>query len=248
MAWSETARRAFYTKKYGEEEGEARFQEWMDRQDAGESPRQEGDLNPKPKAKSRAKPSGLGRKPPYLDPDRVSPVVGIGIAGLDKGIANFLYPPWKEDQLTDEEIGRLARASADEIVNSETLSKWFLAVMEFQSKGGAHTRFAIAIAYIIYPRMVRHGMIPDFLGQMPDAADVAGGGAHGDHWPDGQWEVPVDEPLAGDADAFRGAEEQGGFDQVPEEPTYTHGRRNGRSKANEDHLETALREAIAGVQ
>jgi hypothetical protein len=245
MAWSENARRAFYVTRYGEEEGEERFQAWM-LEHEGDAQRQEGDVTPKPKP--RAKPKSKAAKI-VLDEDKVAGVLSVGIAGADNAVAKFIYPPWSEEQLTDEEIGRLARASAAEIVNSETLSKWFVSVMEFTSKGGAHTKFAIAIAYIMYPRMVRRGMLPDFLGAMPDGApDMEGGGAHGDYRPDGFGEVHLDVKVVGDPDPLRGAEVEGGFDEVPEEPTYAHGRRNGRPKANEDHLEAALREAIAGVQ
>jgi hypothetical protein len=245
MAWSETARRAFFVKRYGEEEGEERFQQWMDAKDQEPLQRQEGDVVPKPKP--RAKPKSKAART-VLDEDKVAEVLAVGIAGTDKAVAIYVYPPWQEEQLTNEEIGRLARASAAEIVNSETLSRWFVAVMEFTSKGGAHTKFAIALAYIAYPRMVRRGMLPDFLGAVPDAAGMEGWGAHGDNRPDGVGEVDPDVPLAGYTDPLDSVEEQGGFDEVPELTPVAHSRRNGRSTANEDHLATALREAIEGVQ
>jgi hypothetical protein len=242
VAWSENARRAFFVKRYGEELGEEKFQEWMDAQNAAPT-RQEGDAAAKPKAKPRS------RKHPKLEHDSTAQVVAAGIATADRVVANFLYPPWRTEQLSDEEIGRLAHATADEILQSETLTRWFIQVMEFAGKGGAHTKFAIAVAYIMYPRMVRRGMIPDFLGQVAtDATDVEGGGAHGDHWADGFGEVHPDVPLAGDPNAFRGPEEQGGFDQVPENTPHPKRGRNGRSATDEDHLEAALREAGAGVQ
>jgi hypothetical protein len=203
------------------------------------------DQNAKAKAKPRA-----SKKAAKLDHDPTAQAVAIGIATADKIVAQFLYPPWKDDQLTAEEIGRLAHATADEIIQSETLTKWFLTVTEYASKGGAHTRFAIAIAYIMYPRMVRRGMLPDFLGQMvqPDAAGMEGWGAYGDHRPDGFGQVDSDEPVVADAGPLRGPEEQGGLDEVPVEPTSAHGRSNGRHSADEDRLEAAVREAIAGVQ
>src|ERR1700681_814404 len=144
MPWSESARRAFYVTKYGDEEGEEKFQEWMLSHD-NETPRQEGEAAAKPRAKSRSK------KPAKLDHNPTAQAVAVGIATADKLVAQFLYPPWREEQLTDEEIGRLAHATADEIIQSETLTRWFIQVTEFASKGGAHTKFAIAIAYIAYP-------------------------------------------------------------------------------------------------
>ncbi len=242
MPWSESARRAFYVTKYGEEEGEERFQAWMleHEQDAQ---RQDSDATTPPKAKPRAKSRGKQK----LDHDPVAQQVAVGIATLDNAVAKFVYPPWTEEQLSNEEIGRLANATADEIINSETLTRWFIQVTEFAQKGGAHTKFAIAIAYIMYPRMVRRGMIPDFLGAA-DVADVEGRGAHGDHRSDGFGEVDLNEQVAPDPGPLRGAEIEGGFDQVPQHPTGAHGRRNGRSQANEDHLEAAVREALSGVQ
>lgn len=233
MAWSEAARHAFYTKRYGEEEGERRFEEWMDRQDAGESPRQDGDVNEKPKPRP-----ALRGKPKPAD---VYAAMGTAIYALDTG-ATWIYPSWAAERLTQEEIGRLAQATGDEVLNSKQLTAWLMRA----SKSGVHVKLALVVASIAIPRMVNHGMLPS--GMEADAADLAGRGAHGDHWPDGFGEVDLDVEMAGDPDAFRSAEVEGGLDEVPEQPTYTHGRRNGRSKANEDHLEAALREAIAGVQ
>src|ERR1700730_4776792 len=143
MAWSESARRAYYVTKYGDEEGEERFQAWMLEHD-NETPKDQDAPKPKARPRSRAKQK--------LDHDPTAQPVAIGIATADKIVAQFLYPPWREEQLTDEEIGRLAHATADEIIQSETLTKLVLSVTEFASKGGAHTRFAIAVAYIMYPR------------------------------------------------------------------------------------------------
>lgn len=242
MAWSESARRAFYVTRYGEEEGEERFQQWALEHEQ-DPPKDTAD---KPKAKPRAS----SKKAAKLEHNPTAQAVAIGIATADKIVAQFLYPPWAEEQLTDEEIGRLAHATADEIIQSETLTKWFIQVTEFASKGGAHTRFAIAIAYIMYPRMVKRGMLPDFLGQMvqPDAAGMEGWGAHGDHRPDGEWEVHPDGEVVADAGPLRGAEEQGGLDEVSEVPPGPKRSRNGRHAADEDRLEAAVREAIAGVQ
>jgi hypothetical protein len=235
MAWSENARHAFYTRRFGEEEGERRFEEWMDRQDQGASPRQDGSVAP-----DRPAPRGGGRsaKPKPAD---VYAAMGTAIYALDTG-ATWFSPTWAAERLTQEEIGRLAQATGDEVLNSKQLTAWLMRA----SKSGVHVKLALVVASIAIPRMVNHGMLPAQVAT--DAADVAGRGAHGDYWPDGLGEVDPDEQVAGDPDALRGAEEQGGLDAVPEEPTYAHGRRNGRSKANEDHLEAALREAIAGVQ
>lgn len=240
MAWSEAARRAFYVTRYGEEEGEEKFQQWALEHESDP---------PKEKAEPKARAKPRSRKAAKLDHDPTAQAVAIGIATADKIVAQFLYPPWKEESLSDEEIGRLAHATADEIIQSETLTKWFIQVTEFASKGGAHTRFAIAIAYIMYPRMVRRGMLPDFLGQVPaDVAGMEGWGAHGDHRPDGFGEVDPDVPLAGDAGPLHSVEEQGGLDEISEVPPRPKRERNGRHAADENSLEAAVREAIAGVQ
>jgi hypothetical protein len=240
MAWGEAARRAFYVKKHGEELGEEKFQEWM-LEHENDAPK-DRDAKPKPKPRTRA-------KQPKLDHDPTAQAVAVGIATADRIVAQFLYPPWAEEQLSAEEIGRLSQATADEIIQSETLTKWFLQVTEFAQKGGAHTRFAIAIAYIMYPRMVKRGMLPDFLGRMgpADAAGMEGWGTHGDHRPDGFGEVDPDVPMAGDEEPLHSVEVEGGLDEVPAEPTYQNGRKHGRHPADEDRLAAALREAIAGV-
>jgi hypothetical protein len=232
MAWSETARRAFYVRKYGEEEGEERFQQWMDSRD-GEAPRQDGSVAPGERAPGRA----ARAKPKPAD---VYAAMATAIYAIDTG-ATWFSPVWAQERLTQEEIGRLAQATGDEVLNSKQLTAWLMRA----SKSGVHVKLALVLASIAIPRMVNHGMLPAQVAA--DAADVAGGGAYGDHRPDGVWEVDPDVPMAGDTDPLRGAEEQGGFDEVPEEPTYTHGRRNGRSTAVEDNLAAAIREAGAGV-
>jgi hypothetical protein len=244
MPWSETARRAFYVNRYGEEKGEEKFQQWADAQDLGEQPRQDGSVAPEPKRKPAAR---RGKR--KLDADTAYNGMAIAIATADKALANFLYPPWKEEQLTNEEIGRLARATGDEILQSETLTRWFLSAMEVTSKGGPHARLAIALAYIAYPRMVRRGVLPDFLPDLVryEPADVAGGGAHGDPGADGFGEVPADEPLAGYAEPLGSVEEQGGLGEVPERPAHTNGRAHGRSTTDEGDFAPAIREAMAGI-
>jgi len=230
MAWSETARRAFYTRKYGEEEGERRFEEWMDRSESGqEGPRQEGSVQPKPSPRGKPKPAD------------VYAACATAIYAVDTG-ATWFIPSWAQERLTAEEIGRLAQATGDEVLNSKQLTAWLMRA----SKSGVHVKLALVLASIAIPRMVNHGMLPAQVAA--DAADVASRGAHGDRWDDGLGEVPADEPMAGYADPLRGPEVEGGYDEVPEEPTYENGRRNGRHPSNEDRLATSLREAIAGVQ
>jgi hypothetical protein len=234
MAWTESARRAFYTKRYGEEEGELKFQDWMDRQDQGEQPRQEGSVapdRPAPRAGSRAKPK----------PADVYAAMGTAIYALDT-CATWVSPTWTQERLTQEEIGRLAQATGDEVLNSKQLTAWLMRA----SKSGVHVKLALVVASIAIPRMVNHGMLPAQVAA--DAADVAGRGAYGDRGPDRQWEVDIDVPMAEYPEPLRPVEEQGGFDQVPAVPTSAHGRRNGRSPADEDHLAAAVREASAGVQ
>lgn len=234
MAWSETARRAFYTRKYGEEEGEERFQSWMDAKDQGASPRQDGSVAP-----DRPKSSGSrgGAKP---KPNDVYTAMATAIYGVDTA-ATWFIPTWKDERLTDDEIGRLARATGDEVLNSKQLTAWLMKA----SKSGVHVKLALAVASIAIPRMVNHGMLPAQVAA--DAADVASGGAHGDHWPDGLGQIYPDEPVAGYEEPLGGPQEQSGFDQVPPESLVAHGRRNGRSTAAEDNLATAIREASERV-
>ena len=245
MSWTEAGRRTFYVNRYGEEDGERRFQVWMDRHDLDQvQPRQDGSVAPDPKRKPTTR---RGKR--KLDADTAYNGMAFAIAGIDKALANFLYPPWKEEQLTNEEIGRLARATGDEILNSETLTKWFLQAMEVGTKGGPHVRLLLALAMIAYRRMVRRGMVPDFLPDLAryEPADVEGGGAYGDPGADGFGEVPADESLAGYAEPLGSVEEQGGLGEVPERPAHTNGRAHGRSPADARDFAPAIREAMAGV-
>jgi hypothetical protein len=230
MAWTEEARRAFYVKRYGEELGEEKFQTWLDKQDQGELPRQEGDVTSKPKPPVRGKPR----------PADVYAAMGTAIYALDTA-ATWFSPAWQQERLTQEEIGRLAQATGDEVLNSKQLTAWLMRA----SKSGVHVKLALVVASIAIPRMVNHGMLPPQVAG--DAADLAGRGAHGDHWADGLGEVDPDEQVAQYPEPFRGVEEQGGFGPVPDSEAVPHGRRNGRSAQLEDHLEAALREADAGV-
>src|SRR5580692_386920 len=118
MAWSETARHAFYTRRYGEEEGERRFEEWMDKADQESvAPRQDGSVAPE-----RPRSSGGGRtsKPKPAD---VYAAMATAIYALDTG-TTWIYPRWAEERLTQEEIGRLAQATGDEVLNSKQLTAW----------------------------------------------------------------------------------------------------------------------------
>lgn len=233
MAWSETARRTFYVRKYGEEEGETRFQEWMDRQDLGEQPRQDGSVAPDRTARS----SSRGAKPKPAD---VYSAMATGIYGLDTA-ATWFIPTWKDERLSDDEIGRLARATGDEVLNSKQLTAWLMRA----SKSGVHVKLAMVLASIAIPRMVNHGMLPAAV--VADAADMASGRAHGDSWADGFGEVPADEPLAGYEEPLGSVEEQGGLGEVPEGTAHTNGRAHGRPQGQSRDFAPAIREAVSGI-
>lgn len=233
MAWSETARRAFYVKRYGEEEGETKFQEWMDAQDLGEQPRQDGTVAPDRPART----SSRGTKPKPAD---VYQAMATAIYGVDTA-ATWFIPTWKDERLSDDEIGRLARATGDEVLNSKQLTAWLTRA----SKSGVHVKLAMVLASIAIPRMVNHGMLPAAVAA--DAADVAGRGAYGDPGADGFGEIPADEPLAGYAEPLGGVEEQGGFGEVPQGTAHANGRAHGRSQGQSRDFAPAVREAIAGV-
>lgn len=166
--------------------------------------------------------------------------MGTAIYALDTG-ATWIFPTWAAERLSQEEIGRLAQATGDEVLNSKQLTAWLMKA----SKSGVHVKLALVVASIAIPRMVNHGMLP---GEMADVADMESRRARGDFGPDGFGEVSPDEPPAGYEELVRAPEEQGGFDEVPEDAPHPIRGRNGRSKANQDHLEAALREAVAGVQ
>lgn len=166
--------------------------------------------------------------------------MGTAIYALDTA-ATWFSPAWQQERLTQEEIGRLAQATGDEVLNSKQLTAWLMRA----SKSGVHVKLALVVASIAIPRMVNHGMLPAQVAA--DAADVAGGGAYGDHWTDGLGQVDPDEPLAGYQEPLHSVEEQGGFGPVPERETVTHSRRNGRSTDLEDNLAAAIREAGEGV-
>lgn len=230
MAWGEAARRAFYVRKHGEEEGEERFQQWM-LEHEGEAIRQDGDVSPKP----RARPAGKPR------PADVYAAMATAIYALDT-CATWVSPTWVQERLTQEEIGRLAQATGDEVLNSKQLTAWLMRA----SKSGVHVKLALVVASIAIPRMKNHGMLPAQVAA--DAADVASGGARSNQWTDGQWEVGADEQAPGYEELVRTPEEQSGFDEVPENTPEPIRGRNGRPTSNEDHLAAALREAVAGVQ
>jgi hypothetical protein len=138
-------------------------------------------------------------------------------------VACWVVPTWQQERLNDAEIGKLARAFGDEILDSEKLTKW---LMQAQ-KSGVHVKLAIAIASVALPRMVNHGMLPGGIPSAP--ADVESGGTHEHYRDDGVGQIPVDEPPAGYPPPFYRSQEQSGFGEVPGEPVGVNGGGHERS-------------------
>lgn len=157
---NEEERRSWYHQKYGDLDGEKRY-----RKAAG---------IPLPKSALPDPSVGGGsildkiqekapkRRVPKPSKTEVVQAVGTAVAATDQ-IGQWFYPPWREDHLSFEEIGRLADALADEILSSEKLTKW---LVKAQSSS-VHVKLAMVCASIALPRMQKHGMVPSMAGAAP---------------------------------------------------------------------------------
>jgi hypothetical protein len=166
----EASRRAWFHERYGEEEGETRYQKALQKTPADpplDAEQDGGDLlnGVLRKGKAAERMPRRARKRP--DKRELMMAVGAGVAAVNS-LAAGVYPPWSDDRLSHEEIGRLSDALVDEILNSERLTHWVLHAKE----QGVHIKLAYALATIALPRMAKHGMIPPEMvgmvgGQMP---------------------------------------------------------------------------------
>jgi hypothetical protein len=244
MAWSDAARHEVYVRRYGEEEGEARYQAWQDKHAANEeSQPQGGDIvGEKEPASQRATRTRSTRKPTVADKKDLQATISVVIASADKYVShNIPAELWKPLTGTEEildkyvgdafggnEVERLSGALADVLAGN----KWLVAAMKRAQKTGGWVKLMAALVSVLGPRLVALGIIPnpfDMGGSSDGAPDMAGGGAYGGDRPDGGGEVRPDifSPIA-DTSALRGAEEQGGFGEVPGSQNGSLSRRDAR--------------------
>jgi len=251
-AWTEAGRRAYYRKKYGEEEGETRYQQWVDERERNES------VEPQTgRIVSEKAPTRRTKKP---NPKEIQSGVALLIASVDIGAANTV-PSWgrvsrlsgSEELLTryfgevfggkdTPEVDRLAEAITQVVKEN----RWIAQLFETARKSGGWLKLAAVLSSIMIPRMIQAGLIPNPFGAMSDAApNMEGGGAYGPRGDDGFGQVTPDEPSPPDPAAFRGPEEQGGFGPVPGSEAQPHGRRHGRSAQPPSGDPAEVREAVA---
>ena len=181
-------------------------------------------------------------------------VIAAGAILTFDRILRFIIPGWSEVAITTEEIGQeyvveavmrgaggmtLAEVTGDEISNSEWLRR-----MLSKSKGKLlHGKTAMVYLSVLLPRLARLGMLPpDLQGVVDAATSVEGRGAHGGDRDDRErQEHPASEPAGSHAQAFRGAQEQGGQGGVSGSPAGTNGTGYGESAiVNPPGPETAV--------
>ncbi len=81
-------------------------------------------------------------------------------------LANFgvlqAKPEWSEDQLTDAEVGMLARAVTRELMTSQRLMALF---ERLSGTASPHAQLAGAVAAIAIPRLVKHEVLAPAVGE-----------------------------------------------------------------------------------
>jgi len=166
----------------------------------------------------------------------------VVIASADKYVShNIPAELWKPltgtEEILDKYVGdafggnaveRLSGALADVLAGN----KWLVAAMKRAQKTSGWVKLMAALVSVLGPRLVALGIIPirsTWEGRVIGAPDMAGGGAYGGDRPDGGGEVRPDifSPIA-DTSALRGAEEQGGFGEVPGSQNGSLSRRDAR--------------------
>lgn len=232
MGWSDTAKLQYYVRRYGEAEGRAKFEQKTGLDAAtvdipSDAPMDDSQAGTDAERKPRRTSTVRGKKPARGE---VLAVTATAVSMADRGAA-WVFPVWRDDALTHEEIGLLADALTDEIMSSERLLAQFIKMQ----KAGRHTKLAYAVAMIALPRLAKHGMIPGVnnADAAPNGATgpVESGGAYGASGNDGQWEVYTGGGFTQSAPVFRGPEVQSGQGDVPVgddgEVTYGNGRPTG---------------------
>lgn len=168
----EAERRAYYHDKYGDFDGEKRYRAARTRRKQGPPPAAEADApidQPQGSLLDQLQEKQPKRRQAKPTKTQLTLTVANGIA-LANTLAGMAYPPWREDALNFEEIGRLADALADEILHSEKLTAWVMKA----TKNSVHVKLGLVVAGIALPRMQRRGMIP--AGMMPESPGPNGHG------------------------------------------------------------------------
>lgn len=106
------------------------------------------------KAKGSVTPKKVSSEP---SPKEIMLEAGAGIQ-LAQELVFKKFPQYRaQDELSDAEVGMLARGLAGEVLSNEFLLKWY---KKLHSVGGAHGTLAAAVLAIALPRMANHGVIP----------------------------------------------------------------------------------------
>lgn len=77
-------------------------------------------------------------------------------AGIQYGIL-AAKPAWKDDELTDAELGMWGKAAAQEIMSNATLLSYW---QKAEGVSSPHTRLGSVVMLIVAPRLVKHGIMP----------------------------------------------------------------------------------------
>lgn len=244
MAWGDLARRNFYIDRYGEEDGQRRYDEWIAKKELEKPPeepkQQEGSIyvdnpTPKPKRQRTTSTRSRSKKVDPLEFEDTKAVISVLIAGGDK-LGEFVSPTWAKvprlsggdeiiarylDALTNSEqpeVDRLASALAEAYGENQWLAKVFRAAQKYGTKTAPFVKLAAACLSIFLPRLLALGIIPNPFGEVPpnDSANMEGGGTHGADRDDGQREISPDELSSGHMpEAVYRTEEQSGQREIP---------------------------------
>lgn len=244
MTWGDLARRNFYIDRYGEEDGQRRYDEWIAKkgisaETATEPKQQEGSIyveepNPKPKRTRTATTRSRAKKAEPLEFDDAKAVISVIIAGGDK-LGEMVSPTWAKvprltggdeiiarylDALTNSdqpEVDRLASALAEAYGENQWLAKVFRAAQKYGTKTAPFVKLAAACLSIFLPRLLALGLIPNPFGEVPpNDPNMEGGGTHGTSGDDGEREISIDELSSGSMpEAVYRTEEQSGQREIP---------------------------------
>ncbi|MCU1492235.1 MAG: hypothetical protein JWM85_3640 [Acidimicrobiaceae bacterium] len=237
--------RDYFTKRYGPVDGEKRFNEYVSKDSAPDDPLenyQGGEsFADEHKPKATAGPTSTGKV--NLTEVQRSIAGALGIA--NKGLL-MLYPPWVEDQLQAQEIGQLAIALGDEVMQSKTLQKWFLSART----NNVHVKLGWTLAFIMVPRLQRRGILPafslnpdDYTGANGATVPMERGGTPGTDWDNGFGEVNAGESFADRTEVYNSSQEQSGQDQVRQDNNSGDVPRPGRPKTFKDRIIPILQES-----
>lgn len=237
--------RDYFTKRYGPVDGEKRFQEYVAKDTAPDDPLpdyQGGEqFADEHKPRDTSRPSTPGK----VNQTEVQRSIAGALGIANKG-ACMLYPPWVEDQLNAQEIGQLAIALGDEVMQSKTLQKWFLSARS----NNVHVKLGWTLAFIMVPRLQRRGILPafslnpnDYAGTDDTTVPMERGGAPGTDWDYREREEYASEPAPLGTEIRDSTEIQGRQDQIRPDPNSRVMQRNGRPKVVKNRIVPILQES-----